>query len=178
MKLTDILAEIHLEKGKWEVIPHHEIEQYEQRLYDLIQRTYSPIGGNPNFKTPSDIKNPKNDYEVLDRDGDEQPDAASISKKTAAGIKLVATAHDGSRESVHNIIRHKVELLNRTGYFAEVSGKIKDILLKNNVPVVDDKDIVEKVLVGKKIQWNGDGTYSREIGGTVYTKMMVGKPRV
>lgn len=176
MKLKDLIVELHLEQGKWEPIPHSEIEQYEKRLLDLIRLTYAPIGGNPKFSTTADIRNPKNDYEAFDKDGDEQPDATSISKQTPAGTKLVATAHDGSREAKHSIIRHKIELLNTTGYFAEVSGKLKDILINNNVPIVDDQTVVEKVLAGKQIKWLGDGTYSREIAGHTFVKTMVGKP--
>ena len=178
MKLKDIITEIHLEKGKWTVIPHNEIEQFEQRILDLIQRTYAPIGGHPNFKTTKDIANPKNDYEVYDKDGDQQPDATSITKKTPAGIKMVGTAHDGSKDSIRTIIRHKIDLLNPRGYFAEVSGKMKDILVNNNVPVVNDQATVEKALAGKTITWHGDGTYSREIGGHTFVKTMVGKPAV
>lgn len=178
MKLKDIIAEINLEKGKWQMIPHNEIEQYEQRILDLIQRTYAPIGGNPNFKTTKDVANPKNDYEVYDKDGDQVPDATSVSRKTPAGVKMVATAHDGSRDAIHSVIRHKIELLNTSGYFAEVSGKIKDILVNNNVPIVTDRATVEKALAGKTIKWVGDGTYSREIEGHTYVKTMVGKPSV
>ena len=178
MKLTSLLTEIQLEKGKWEIIPHNEIEQYEKRLFDLISKTYEKIGGHPNFQKPSDFENPKNDVEVVDVNSDNSPDAASISKKTSAGTKLVATAHDGSREAIRTVLRHKIELLNSSGYFAEVSGKLKDILLAHNVEPVNDEAVVRKVLSGKDIKWLGDGTYSRDIGGHEYIKMMVGKPNV
>ena len=178
MKLKKILDEIRLEQNKWEVIPHNEIAQYEDIILKLIQRTYANIGGNPNFKTPADVRNPKNDYEVLDNNGDEAPEATVVSKNTPAGTKIVAAGHDGQRESIRTILRHKIDLLHTSGYFAEVSGKLKDILLNNGVPVVDDKDVVEQALAGKKIEWHGDGSYTREVGGIAYTKVMVGKPKV
>lgn len=177
MKLIDIINEIHLEKGKWEMIPHSEIDAYEQRILDLIKRTYAPLGGHPNFNSTRDIHSPEHDYEVLDSDGDEQPEATSVSKDTRAGTKLVASAHDGSKEAVKSLIRHKIELLNKEGYFAEVSGKLLDILLHHGVGVVNDKDVVERALVGKRIEWHGDGTYTRDIGGKSYKKVMVGKPK-
>ena len=46
------------------------------------------------------------------------------------------------------------------------------------VPVVDDEDTVRSVLKGKEIEWNGDGTYDREIGGQKHTKVMMGKPNI
>jgi hypothetical protein len=178
MKLKDILIELALNKGEWQMVPHEEIAQYEQTLLDLINTAYKGIGGNPNFKTTKDIENPKNDYEVVDVDGDTEVDAASISKKTHAGIKLVATAHDGSNEAKKAIIMHKIDLLKTSGYFAEVSGKLKEILIHKGIPIIMDKDIVEKALAGKKITWHGDGTYDREIAGQIFTKTMVGKPKV
>jgi len=177
MKLKRIVENIYLERGKWTLIPHEEIDQFEKRIFDLISAVYAPIGGNPNFKNPDDVKNSKNDYEALELDQDGQPEAVSVSKDVPAGTKLVATAHDGSKEAIRTIFRHKIELLNQTGYFAEVSGRVKDILLANNVPVVNDEETVKKALSGKNIEWHGDGTYTRDIGGMKYRKMMVGKPR-
>lgn len=178
MKLTDILKEIELEKGKWAPIPRTEIPEYEKILLDLINIAYKPVGGNPNFKTPSDVENPKNDFEVIDVDADDEIDAASVTKKTNAGTKLVATAHDGTSAAKKAIIMHKVDLLNQSGYFAEVSGRVKDILINQGIPIITDQSIVEKVLSGKSIVWHGDGTYDREIGGDMYTKTMVGHPLV
>jgi hypothetical protein len=151
MKLKKIVESIFIEKGKWTMIPHEEIDQFEKRIFDLISAVYAPIGGNPNFKTPSDVKNAKNDYEALELNQDGQPEAVSVSKHQPAGTKLVATAHDGSKEAIRTVLRHKIELLNHTGYFAEVSGRVKDILLANNVPVVDDEETVKKLSVGKKL---------------------------
>lgn len=129
MKLKDILNEVRLEKNVWTIIPHDEIEQYEKRLFDLIQTAYKKIGGNPNFSTPSDICNPKNNYDVVDVNDDDQPEAVNVSKKTSGGTKFVATGHDDSHDAKREILRHKIDLLNQPGYFAEVSGKIKDILI-------------------------------------------------
>jgi hypothetical protein len=59
-----------------------------------------------------------------------------------------------------------------------VSGKIQDIFLSKGVPPVNDEAIVRKVLKGKDIEWHGDGTYTRNIGGELHKKMLIGKPRV
>jgi hypothetical protein len=42
--------------------------------------------------------------------------------------------------------------------------------------VVKDQELVQKVLKGKKLEFNDDGTYQRYIGGEKYTKTLLGKP--
>ena len=71
-----------------------------------------------------------------------------------------------------------------TGYVVAVeksasySGKIKDILLKAGVPQVTDEATIEKVLSGKDVTMNDDGSYVRSIGGTDHTKILLGRPLV
>jgi hypothetical protein len=67
-------------------------------------------------------------------------------------------------------------LLKEPGYYLEVSGKLQDILLAKGAPVVKDKDLIQKVLKGKKLEFNEDGTYQRFIGGEKHTKTLLGKP--
>ena len=176
MKLKQILNEIELEKNKWMLIPGDEVEKYEQRILSLIDTAYTKIGGNPNFKSVGDVRDKKNNYDVIDVNSDNSPDAVSVEKNTASGRKLVATGHDGSKDAKRAIIMHKIELLKKVGYFGEVSGDLKDILISRGVPVVTDESVVRKTLNGKDIVWNGDGTYQREIAGQTFTKTMVGMP--
>jgi hypothetical protein len=70
-----------------------------------------------------------------------------------------------------------VDKLKGSGYFVEVSGKMKDILMAKGLQPVMDEKAVRKALPNKEIKWNGDGTYDRKIGGTIHTKMMFGKPK-
>ena len=67
-------------------------------------------------------------------------------------------------------------MLKQKGYYLEVSGKLKDILLAKGAPVVKDPEVIKKVLKGKEIKMNDDGTYERVIGGTKHTKTLVGNP--
>ena len=59
-----------------------------------------------------------------------------------------------------------------------VSGKIKDILLSKGVPVVTDKATIEKVMAGKAIDIQDDGSYTRYIGEKETQKILLGKPLV
>jgi hypothetical protein len=84
--------------------------------------------------------------------------------------------HDGSQPAKSAAINITAIMLKEPGHYVEVSGKLKDILSAKGVPVVTDKETIEKVLKGKSIEMNDDGTYSRYIGGEKHTKTLMGNP--
>ena len=86
--------------------------------------------------------------------------------------------HDGSAIAKSKTINKQADLLKTPGNFVEVSGKIKDILLAKGVPVVTDKDTIEKVMKGKALDIQDDGSYTRYIGGKETRKILLGKPSV
>lgn len=177
MKLLKILGELELTKGAWQPVPSSELKDYEDEIFKLISTAYSPIGGHPNYKAPSNVTGAEGDaeYEVIDLDDDPEVDAVSVSKTKPAGRKFVATGHDGSKDAKSKVVNHKAELLKRPGHYIEVSGKIKDILLAKGVSPITDEETVRKILQGKEIEWLGDGEYRRAIGGQTHTKMLMGK---
>ena len=179
MKLTDIIKEMALSKGQWQPIPSSELKDYEEEIFDLISTAYSPIGGHPNYKSPSDVTGAESDaeYEVIDLDADPDIDAVTVSKDKPAGKKFTATGHDGSSKAKSKVVNHKAELLKRPGHYVEVSGKIKDIFLAKGVEPITDEETVRKILQGKDIEWLGNGEYKRSIGGQTHTKMLLGKPK-
>ena len=67
-------------------------------------------------------------------------------------------------------------MLKQPGNYIEASGKLKDILSSKGVPIVTDKETIEKVMKGKTIEMNDDGTYQRYISGKQYTKTLMGNP--
>ena len=152
--------------------------EYAKDIFDLIDIAYAPIGGNVNYKSAADVIGAESDadYSIIDIDDDDDIDAVNISKKQPAGNKLTAIGHDGSSAAKSKVINHQANLLKQKGYYLEVSGKLKDILLAKGAPVVKDPEVIKKVLKGKEIKMNDDGTYERVIGGTKHTKTLVGNP--
>lgn len=180
MKLYDIIKEMALTKGEWKPIPSSELKDYEDDIFKLISTAYAPVGGHPNYKSPSDVtgKESSSEYEVINLDDDPDIDAVSVSKDKPAGKKFVATGHDGSTQAKSKVINHKAELLKRPGHYVEVSGKIKDIFLAKGVSPITDEETVRKILFDKEIEWLGDGEYRRKIGGQPHVKMLLGKPKI
>jgi hypothetical protein len=167
-----------LPKDKWVDLDKVELEDYKDDIISLIKNAYSSIGGHPNYKSSNNVTGSEGDalYSVIDLDDDDDIDAVTVSKTKPVGNKFVAMGHDGSSPAKRKVIKHKIEKLNKPGYYIEVSGKIKDILLKAGVPVVSDESTILKVLKGKEVEINDDGSYQRKIGGKTYTKILLGKP--
>jgi hypothetical protein len=175
---NNILLQEEFPKDKWVDLDDKKTAEYAKDIFDLIDTAYAPIGGNVNYKSAADVIGAESDanYSIIDIDDDSDIDAVSISKKQPAGDKLAAIGHDGSSAAKSKVINHQADLLKQKGYYLEVSGKLKDILLAKGAPVVKDPEVIKKVLKGKEIKMNDDGTYERVIGGTKHTKTLVGNP--
>ena len=170
-----------LPKGKWVGLDNTEQGEYADNIFDLIKTAYSSIGGHSNYNSPSDVIGSEgdSDYEVINLDDNPSDiEAVSVSKKKAAGDKFVATGHDGSKIAKSAVVNHKADELKKSGHFIEVSGRIKDILLGKGVPMVTDRETIEKAMKGKEIELNDDGSYQRKIAGKMHTKVLLGSPSV
>ena len=165
-------------KDKWAYLTDSEKEEFSEEIFNLISTAYSSIGGNPNYTTPSNVAGSEGDaeYMVIDLDDDPEFDAVKISKKKGKNSKSVATGHDGSKPARSAVVRITAIMLKQPGNYIEASGKLKDILSSKGVPIVTDKETIGKVMKGKTIEMNDDGTYQRYIGGKQYTKTLMGNP--
>jgi hypothetical protein len=176
LKNNPLLEE--LPKGQWVKLSSQDLEDYKDDIFGLIEKAYSYVGGHSNYSSADDVTGSEgsSDYEVINLDDDDEIDAVNISKKTPPGTKFVATGHDGSSPAKRKVITHKIEKLTSPGFYIEVSGRIKDILVDAGVPQVTDQETIEKVLKGKEITMNPDGSYQRSIGGQTHSKVLLGKP--
>lgn len=174
----NILAELKV-KDKWVPFSSAEIDDIKKELFALVKTAYAPIGGHANIKSPNDLKDEGDEFEVIDLDNDPDIDAVSISKnKPPFGKKFTATGHDGSSAAKSQLVKHKVALLKKKGHYIEASGKMQDVLLGKGLRPITDEDLVRKILKGKEITWNGDGSYMRRIGADNHVKMMFGRPNI
>tara|TARA_R110002050_G_scaffold277250_1_gene422860 strand:- start:212 stop:766 length:555 start_codon:yes stop_codon:yes gene_type:complete len=167
-----------LPKGKWVDLDDVDQSKYAENIFDLIKTAYASIGGHSNYSSSDDVVGSEgnSDYEVINLDDDPDIEAVSVSKKKSAGNKFVATGHDGSKIAKSAVVSHKADELKKPGYFIEVSGRIKDILLGKGVPMVTDEKTIEKALKGKDVEMNDDGSYQRKIAGKMHTKVLLGNP--
>jgi hypothetical protein len=178
LKNNPLLKETGFEKNVWFDLTPEEQDEFAEEVFDLISNAYAPLGGHPNFKSPDDVVSGESgdSYMVIDLDDDDDFDAVKVDKIRGAGNKAVAMGHDGSQPAKSAAINMTALMLKNPGHYVEVSGKLKDILIAKGVPVVTDKETIEKVMKGKNIEMNDDGTYSRYIGGEKHTKTLMGNP--
>jgi hypothetical protein len=148
-------------------------------MYDLIRIAYSEIGGHIKIQNPNDIADPEwNYWEGTDIHKSSDFDIVIFGKRTNYGIKFAGVGHDGDSDSKRKFLDQAGTNLKKIGFYLEASGKLAQILInKYKVPVVTDRDVVEKVL-GKQVVWVGtSGWYTRTIGGQSHTKILLGTPR-
>lgn len=165
-----------LPKDQWKKASGKLLEKYKQEILNLIKTAYSEIGGHPNYTSTSDTSTSDAQvWELIDLDDEPGPDAVGVAKQH--GKKLVGIGHDGTKPAKSAAVKHEVSLLKKSGYYIEVSGRMYDILKSSGIKVVDDEETVRSILKGKNIKWQGDGWYTRDIGGDSHTKIMMGKPK-
>ena len=167
-----------LKENEWETLSDLEKKQYAKDIFNLISNSYSNIGGHPNYSSPTDVYNSEGDsnYKVIDIDGDDDIDAVKVTKTKKEGEKSVAMVHNGTSEAKRAVITLTALMLRKPGNYIEVSGKLKDILIAKNVPIIEDEETIKKILKGKEITFNSDGTYNRNINGKIFTKTLMGIP--
>lgn len=177
-EIVKVLLEV-LPKNKWVNASDKELKQYSDEIYQMIKQSYADVGGHPKFKSSGDInRGDVQSWDIEDIDTDPEPDVVMGSKKTNIGIKHQLAASDGTSNAKKELVKQFIKKLKQPGNYVEASHKVADILVANSIPVITDKETVEKILKGKDIKWLGNGYYSRKMSGMSITKRLFGKPRV
>lgn len=153
-------------------------------VFDMIDASYGPIGGHAKIKTPSNVGNEYPEWIVADIDDDPDPDVAIVGQQSSAGgHKVGASGTDGTPKAKSYMNAMKKRIMTQ-GWWGEVSGAPAHIAInKLGIKPITDQKTVERLL-GKKVTWHGkhpdgkfpgiDGWYTRDIGGTKHTKIIVG----
>ena len=165
-------------KNVWVDLDKEEQSEFADEIFDLIDNAYAPIGGHPNYKSPDNVVGSEGEafYSAIDLDDDPDIDAIAVDKKRVGGLKSVAMGHDGTSDAKRAAINIQAIMLKKPGHYIEVSGKLLDIFKSKGVPVVTDEEDIRRILKGKEIKMNDDGSYDRRIGGDLHTKVLMGNP--
>lgn len=159
-------------------------KRIEPTLLDMVKTSYEKIGGNPKVQYLGDLGDEYPNWVVADVDEDPDVDCLVAGKTTPAGPKMAASATDGSPAAKATVMSIKKQLY-KNGWWGEVSDAPAHIALnKLGIKPVEDEKKVRALLGGKEITWHGEhpegkfpgthGWYSRDIGGTVHAKIIVG----
>ncbi len=141
-----------------------DIEPYIEDIWNIMQRTYEPIGGFKTANSPEELLN-KISFAKLVRKNDKIVAAALYKDKY--GRKAIAKGSDGSIDGIKSIKQIYKEDVKMDRSWGEFSGKAESLLLKyGGVPIPND--MVEDIL-GKEIE-------SKDKDGFHYTRMINGEP--
>jgi hypothetical protein len=187
-----------LPKGEWVLLQpgDQHLEMIKSTLWDLVKKTYAPIGGHTKVSTVDDLSRYRF-WVVKDLDEDPEPDVAIFGKPDTGGAKMGGAANDGSRAASAAYKSKSAEL--RSGgsvggvgnWWGEVSGKPAYAMISRGAPVIEDPAHVAALLAGDVYTWHGkhpdpnapelfksvDGWYTKDFGpGGKHTKIIIGSP--
>ena len=183
-------VEVPHKKRKWTDLPIKKLgknNDLTQDIFNMIDKSYGPIGGYPDFKKPSDLPSDSTNWIAVDTDDVPDFDAVRFSKPGPGGQKMTGSATDGSEAAKKMMINKTAKMLDTKGNYAEMSGPIAHIMItRKGVPYVADEESARRLLPGKDIEWVGkhpegkypgyDGWYYRMLGGKRHMKIMLGRP--
>lgn len=176
MRLTRLLEDI-MPSNKWLNLSAKDLKVNADDLLKIIVKSYAPVGGHPEFKSPADITSSDLTlWTAIDVDSDKEAEALIAGKKTSHGNKWTVLGSDGAQDGKTAVLARIVNLLKQKGNYIEASHKIADILASRGVPIVKDEKTVRDVVNKPDIKWDEDGWYFRAIGGTKMRKRLFGKP--
>lgn len=165
------------QKGEWAVLDKHTVvghRDVQQDVFDIIQYSYSGIGGNHDFLNAVSVPGDCDKTMVIDTDDADDSDAAILAKSTVAGTKITALGTDGGKGAKAAMLRKAVELLSHPGHYGEFSGRLLEILLSFGAQRITNPQVITSLLPGKELKFNPDGSYTRQIGGVHHVKVMLG----
>jgi len=160
-------------------------KRIEPEVFDMITKSYASIGGHAMINSPEDIGGEYKDWVVADVDDDPDVDTFVGGNLQPNGSKkLSVSATDGSVEAKAHMMNLKRKLF-KNGWWAETSDAPAHIALnKLKIKPVESEEQVRALLGGKEITWHGkhpegkfpgtNGWYTRKIGGTPHTKIIIG----
>ena len=90
-------------------------------IYDMITKTYAPIGGYVDFSKPSDLPSDFTAWIGNDIDKDPDLDAVRFAKKGPGGTKFAGSATDGSPAAKKIMLNKTAKMLTQRGNYGELS---------------------------------------------------------
>lgn len=172
-----LMARVNLPSRVWVDADVRDLDE-EQRgeIWEIFNSTYAKIG-----LAYSNVQSLLADHETLwciNADEDKEIDAFIAYKRTRAGQKMTFMGSNGSSEAKMAMLWQAATLIRQQGWYAEASHQVAKLLDRAGISPIDDEDVVRQVL-GKDLEWLGDGRYQRTIPGVgSVVKGLYGHPNV
>lgn len=147
--------------------------QYKEIIWDLLQSSYSNIGGYKGVSNPDELIETTSLWKLIKKNNSI---VAFRLYKDQSGRKSVAAGTDGSKIGKEALIGLVLEDIKQQRSWGEVSGSIEHLIKKFDGRLIPSK--YASFLTGKIIEsYNEDGYhYTRLINGEPVEKILVGYP--
>jgi len=184
--IREELSKLGVKNKSISVVPDDEIaDVIEPDLIDILNKSYSKIGGHHKINGPGSIKKSYDTWMVADVDKDPEPDVAVFGSKRGKNVKLGALATDGGPGAVTYLGKMLKDEVLKNGWWGEVSGSLAMLAFNQlKLEPIEDERLVKHLLSGKDIEWLGEhpdgkfpntkGWYRRLIDGQPHVKIIVG----
>lgn len=102
-----------------------------------------------------------------------------VYRTTHFGRKITLLFSKQNFSSKKLLIKHYLDLICQSNWYIEASSVIEEISTKNQLPFIENKEVVERIL-DKEVQWLDNGYYKRKLSkaDTWIIKRMYGNPNL
>jgi flavodoxin len=157
------IEDIKLKKKVWADIKLSDLDKKTRNmLWDMYSDTYQSIGLHI-----ADANKLTSKYKVcwlIDNDNDDNIDAFIIYKDTKFGKKIALLGSDGEKNNKKVLLNKTIGLLKTKGWFCEASHKFYDILISKKIKIIDDYDLIKKIVGKSFVEELDNGQYKRKLG--------------
>lgn len=170
-------ARAELPPGKWVTVITRELDpDQEEQIWDCYGLSYGKVG-----LAYSSVRELLTEHRVLwciDVDGDDTIDAFLAYKPTKAGFKITFAGNKGTPSAGKALADKTLQILKTPGWYTESSHQVAKLFESRGFLPLNDEQAVRAIL-GKDIEWVGDGYYLRNITGVgSRMKGIYGSPRI
>ena len=154
------------------------VNQYKEVVYDLLQKSYAPIGGLLGVNDPDQLVLDSDMWKLVTRGS--KVVAVAIYSMKRGGRKMIACGSDGTPEGkkdLYKILQEDIKMVDRK-MWAEVSGAMEHIYINKQGARPVPAEVAQILMKDKNfIKIHDDGFhYDRLIAGEVHTKILIGNP--
>lgn len=168
------------DKNQWVELSMEDRSKLKKEIWEIVDLAYKTLGGHVRISSPDAVVNDPDltFWTAVDIDRDPNADVVIFSRKSH-GHKISGWGHDGSKEARKELMKQLSNLLHKKGFWIEVSGRPAELLISTGCKR-NEYNVVKKIFPNSKINWIGDGIYTRTLadGETTEEEYLVGYPEI
>ena len=181
ISLTNILNELEIPSNKWVDLDLSKIDDDGMKgIWQMYITTYLNAGMDLSANSWREMQSKYKATALKDVDSDNIADAFIVYKQTKFGNKIALLGTNNKKTAKSDVVKKVIQLCKTSGWFLEASLKMEDIMKSSGAPVVTDEEKIQAIVgPDKKVEFIGDGYYTRSLSKVDkrITKRLYGRPK-